>query len=145
MNVNGTPVNFGFLGVKDANGNQGITITGVTGVLLQSAEHSKVAECEKARDGNGNQVVHAWSDIHDESSLEWIVSGASLAAATTNTTGSLKDPGSFISITGCTSMPSLVNTTWEVQSGVKVSKSNTGFARVTFPIQLLPGITGAAA
>ena len=144
MTINGIAVNFGFVGAKDANGGQGIAITGVTGTLLQGADQSKVAECEKVRDGYGNQVVHAWSDIHDEASLEWIVAGASLAAALTNTTASLKDPGSFISITGCTSMPSLVGTSWEVQSGVKVSKSNTGFAKVTFPIQACPGITGVA-
>jgi hypothetical protein len=143
--INGIPVNFGFQGGQAADGSQGISITGVSGVLIQSAEQSKVAECEKARDGNGNDVVHAWSNGHDEASLEWIITGASLAASITNTTAALKAPGSMIAITGCTSMPSLVGSCWEVQSGTKVSGSNTGFKKVTWPIHLLPGITGVAA
>lgn len=142
--INGTPVNFGFTGAPTADGTQGILIVGVTGTLLQSAEQSKVADKEAARDGNGNDVVHAWSNFHDEASLEWIVTGSSLAAAVTNSTGALKTPGSLIGISSCASMPSLVGTTWEVQSGVKVQKSNTGFTKVTFPIHLLPGITGVA-
>ena len=142
--INGIPVNFGFQGAQDANGGQGIAITGVTGTLLQNAEQSKIADVEKAKDGNGNEVVHAWSNIHDEASLEWIITGSGLTAAIANTTGALKSPGALVSITGCTSMPSLVGTCWEVQSGVKVAKSNTSFAKVTFPVQLLPGITGVA-
>lgn len=142
--INGIPVNFGFQGGADGAGGQGIAITGVTGTLLQSAEHSKVAECEKVKDGNGNDVVHAWFNIHDEVSLEWIIGGANLAATITNTTAALKTPGSIIVITGCTSMPSLVGTSWEVQSGIKVQGSNTGAKKVTFPIHAYPGITAAA-
>jgi len=142
--INGIPVNFGFTGAATADGTQGIAISGVTGTLLQSAEQTKVGECEKVRDGNGNDVVHAWSNIHDEASLEWVVTGSSLSAAIANTTGALKNPGTILTISGCTSMPSLVGTCWEVQSGVKVSGSNTSFKKVTFPIHLLPGITGVA-
>jgi hypothetical protein len=142
--INGIPVNFGFQGAPTADGTQGILITGVTGTLLQSAEQSKVAECEKVKDGNGNEVVHAWANLHDEVSLEWIIAGSSLAASITNTTASLKTPGAMIAITGCTSMPSLVGTCWEVQSGVKVQGSNTAAKKVTFPIHCYPGITGVA-
>lgn len=142
--INGTPVNFGFTGTQDTDGGQGITITGLVGTLLQSAEHTKVGECEKVRDGNGNDVVHAWSNIHDEASLEYIVAGSGLAAAITNTTAALKTPGTIIVITVCASMPSLVATTWEVQSGAKVSGSNTGAKKVTLPIHKMPGITAAA-
>ena len=113
--INGIPVNFGFQGAPTADGTQGILITGVTGTLLQSADQSKVAECEKVKDGNGNEVVHAWANLHDEVSLEWVVTGATLAATITNGQSQLKTPGSMIAITACTSMPSLVGTCWEVQ------------------------------
>lgn len=142
--VNGIPVNFGFQGGVGAEGSQGLAITGVSGILLQSAEQTKVAECEKVKDGNGNDVVHAWFNFHDEVSLEWIVSADTLAHAITFTSGALKNAGSIIVITGCTSMPSLVGTCWEVQSGVKVQGSNTTSKKVTFPIHLYPGITQAA-
>ena len=142
--INGIPVNFGFQGAPTADGTQGILITGVTGTLLQSADQSKVAECEKVKDGNGNEVVHAWANLHDEVSLEWVVTGATLAATITNGQSQLKTPGSMIAITACTSMPSLVGTCWEVQSGVKIQGSNTAAKKVTFPIHCYPGITSVA-
>src|ERR1035438_7587279 len=89
--INGIPINFGFQGAAGSDNGQGITITGVAGVLLQSAEHTKVGECEKVRDGNGNDVVHAWSNIHDEASIEYIVTGTNLAGSLTNT--ALQVPG----------------------------------------------------
>jgi hypothetical protein len=141
---NGIPVNFGYTGTKTADGTQGISITGITDTLLQSAEQTKVAEVERVRDGNGNQVVHVWSDEHDEATLEWVVTGSGLAAAITNTGAALKSPGAFIAITTCASHPGLVGTCWEVQSGTKVSGSNTTAKKVTMPIHLLPGITGVA-
>lgn len=142
--INGTPVNFGFTGTMDPAGGQGIAITGLVGTLLQSAEQTKVGECEKVRDGNGNDVVHAWSNIHDEATLEYIVAGADMGGAITNTTTALQTPGTILTITACLSMPSLIDTTWEVQSGAKVSGSNTTAKKVTLPLHKLPGITGLA-
>ena len=42
------------------------------------------------------------------------------------------------------SMPGLVNTKWEVQSGAKISGSNTTAKKISLPIHLSPGITGLA-
>src|SRR5512139_3400615 len=110
--INGMPVNFGFQGSKGADGSQGITITGITGVLLQNVDQSKVGELDRVRDGNGNDVVHSWSNIHDEATLEWVLSGSSLAETLTGVSLSLKSPGNFVSISACTSMPALAGTTW---------------------------------
>ena len=140
--INGIPVNFGFQGTIDSDHGQGITITGVAGTLLQTAEQTKVGECEKVRDGNGNDVLHAWSNIHDEASLEYIVAGSNLAASLTNSV--LQAPGAILVITACTSVPTLVGTTWEVQSGCKISGSNTTAKKVTLPIHKLPNITAVA-
>lgn len=140
--INGIPINFGFQGTAAADGSQGITITGLNGVLLQSADQAKQAEQEKARDGNGNSVVHAWSDIHDEATLEYIVTGSNLAATLTNT--ALQTPGTILVISTCTSMPSLVGTNWEVQAGAKISGSNTTAKKITIPVHKYPGITAAA-
>lgn len=134
--INGTAVNFGFTGTN------GIAITGLSGTLLQSAEHTKVSDLEKVRDGVGEVATHAHYNIHDEASLEYVVTGTGLAAAITNTV--LQTPGTILVITACASMPSLVATTWEVQSGCKISGSNVNAKRITLPIHKYTGITAAA-
>lgn len=121
---------------------QGMTIATVAGILLQGAEHTKVAEVEKVRDGNGNDVVHAWSNLHDEASIEYIVTGANLAGSITNTT--LQTPGTILNISACISVPSLIASTWEVQSGAKISSSNTSAKKITLPVHKMPGITAVA-
>ncbi len=130
-------MNFGFTGVG------GITITGISGILLQTAEQTKAADCEVGRNGVGDEVAHGWYNPHDEGSLEWIVSGTGLADAITNTT-IVKTPGTIIVITACANMPDLVATNWEVQSGAKTSGSNTSFKRITLPVKKFPGITAVA-
>lgn len=134
--INGTAVNFGFTGTN------GITISGLSGVLLQSVERSKQADCEVVRNAVGDEVMHGWYNVHDEATLEWIVTGTSLAAAVTNTT--LQTPGTIVSITACASDPDLVATSWEVQSGVKVSGSNTNAKRISLPIKKFTNITAQA-
>lgn len=134
--INGTPVNFGFTGTG------GIAITGLSGILLQSAEHSKRADCEEVRNGVGDVVVHGWYNIHDEAQLEWVVTGAGLADAITNT--ALQTPGTILVITACASMPSLIATTWEVQDGAKISGGNTNAKRITLPLKKYAGITAVA-
>ena len=137
--INGTPVNFGF------TGSNGIAITGQTGALIQNAEHSKQGEREKVRNGVGDTITHGHYDIHDQVSLEYIITDpTNIAGAITNTTAALLTPGTIIVITACPSMPSLVATTWEVQSGAKISGSNTNAKRATIPLEKYTGITGAA-
>ena len=97
---------------------------------------------EKVRDGNGNDVVHAWSNIHDEASIEYVVTGTNMAGSLTNT--ALQSPGAILVITACTSMPSLIGTTWEEKSGCKISGSNTTAKKITLPVHKMPGITAVA-
>jgi hypothetical protein len=142
--INGVPVVFGFDGPVASDGSQGITITGLTGTLIQSADQTRVADVERIKDGRGNEVVHAWANLHDEASLEWVIAGSTLTGAISNITAHYKSPGTILAISGCTSMPSLIGTCWEVQSGVKVSGSNVGAKKITFPIHAFPGITATA-
>jgi hypothetical protein len=136
--INGNPVNFGFTGTN------GIAITGLSGTMLQTAEHTKQADLEVARNGVGDEVTHGWYNIHDEATLEWIVTDTTnIAGAITNT--ALQTPGTILVITACASMPSLVATTWEVQSGCKISGSNVTAKRISLPLKKYAGITGAAA
>src|SRR5678815_5544596 len=104
--INGTAVNFGFVGTN------GMTITGPTGTgtLVQSTEHSSNADVESARNGIGDIVTRGWYDIHEEATLEWIITGASVAAAQTNTTLGGITAGAFVTISACTSEPGLVAT-----------------------------------
>ncbi len=126
MATNGTPVNFGFTGTN------GIAITGISGTLLQSADNSNVADKEETRDGLGNIVTRAWYDQHNAATLEWVVTDATnIAGAITNSAISGLIPGTIIVITACASIPSLVATNWEVQSGTKISGSNTTSKKIS--------------
>lgn len=135
--INGRAVNFGFVTTTD-----GITISGLSGVLLQSADQSKAADVEIARNGAGEEVTHGWYNIHDEATLEYVVAGTGLADAIANTV--LQSPGTFVNITACASMPTLVATTWEVQPGCKITKTNTNFAKISIPLKKFTNITAAA-
>lgn len=135
--VNGTPVNFGFTGTN------GITITGLTGLLLQSADYTKNADMEEIKDGDGDVVTVIFSNQNEEASLEFVVTDATnIAGAITNTT--VSTPGAIIVISACASMPSLVQTNWIVQSGGKISGTNTTAKRITLPIKRYAGVTAVA-
>jgi len=143
--INGTPVNFGF------GAGAGITVTELSGVLLQNAEHSTAADSEITRDGAGAEVTHAWYNETDSATLEYVVSGANLAATITNTVMTYLTPGAFITITACANMTSLIKdaagaskTKWEVQPGVRITGSNTTSKRISVPLRRIPGITAAA-
>lgn len=134
--INGTAINFGFTGTN------GITITGISGTLLQSAEHEAMSDCEVTKDGIGAEVCHGWHNYQDHAKLEWVVTGSGLAAAITNT--ALIAPGTFVVITACASMPSLVGTTWECQSGCKISGTNVNSKKISVTLKKVAGITAVA-
>ncbi len=136
--VNGTPVNFAFTGTG------GITITGLSGVLLQSEEITASAEKEDVRNGVGDIVAHAWFDQHYKAVLEWTITGTSLAAAIVNSALSALTPGTIIAITACTSVPELVATNWEVMDGARQFGSNTNAKRISVPLEKRTGITAVA-
>ncbi len=137
--INGIAVSFGFATATDANGNQGFTSASISGVLLQSADQTDDAELEVVRNGAGDSVVHAWYDFKKSCTFEYVVSGASITAAKAATV--LPTIGTFLSITACAEMPSLVNTHWEVQKGGKISKSNTTVSKISIPLMACPNIT----
>lgn len=136
--INGTPVNFGFASTAG-----GISITGLSGVLLQSAENAEEADHEDVRNGTGDIVARAWYDFRRSATLEWVVTGTSLAAAITNTAiSSLLPPGTILVVAACASRPELA-ATWEVQSS-RVTGSNTTCARINIQIEKRTGITAVA-
>jgi hypothetical protein len=127
--INGVPVNFGFTGTG------GIAITGISGILLQSGDLTKGADVESARNGVGDITARGWYDIHDEATLEWVVTGTTnLSDSVTNTTLAGLGPGTIIVISACASIPGLVATNWEVQGGAKISGSNTNFKKISVTI-----------
>jgi hypothetical protein len=139
MQPNGIPVNFGYTGTN------GIVITEMSGkLLLQSSDLAKIADLETVRGGQGDHVFHGWYDIHDEASIEAVITDvASTAAAIVNTTLAAAKPGDFINITTCQSHPGLVGK-WEVQSNAKITKTNTTCAKISIPIHLRAGIQAVA-
>lgn len=139
--LDGTALNFGYIGTADANGNQGFTSTSLSGALLQSAKQTKTSEVEAARNSVGDTVTQGFYDIHDEATFEAIISGTSVANAITNT--ALLSPGSLVSITTCSSMPSMVGT-WICQPGFEISGPNTGYKKFTLPIRKYPNVNALA-
>ncbi len=139
--INGTAVNFGFIG------SPGFTVTSgqlmFAGALLQSADQSKAGDVESARNGIGDIVTRGHYDIHDEATLEFIIAGTGTAQAILNTTLATVGPGDFVSITACSSMPDLI-ATWEIQSGAKISGSNTGFKKASLTVHKRAGVVARA-
>lgn len=137
--LNGVGVNFAFAGTN------GITISGVSGTLLQSADLSKIADMEATRDGQGAEVTHAWYNFHDQCTLEWVVTGTGAANAIANSSLTPSfSPGAFVTVSACTSMPELTASVWEVQTGAKHTKGNTNSSKFSIPINRYGGITAAA-
>ena len=132
--VNGTPVNFSFQTAA------GITITGFSGILLQSADFSKVTTRTLVKDGDGQRTSSIHSDPVNELTLRWKVSGSSLSAAITNTT--ITAPGNFIIVTGCAGMPDAI-ATWEVISCNEHGK-NDDVAELDYKLEKAPLITAVA-
>jgi hypothetical protein len=135
--INGTAVVFGY------TGSNGIAITGISGTLLQSTDHSAEADHEDVRDGDGDIVARAWYDQHRKASLEWVVTGTGLANAITNNALASLVPGTILNITACASDPDLVATSWEVMSA-RSSHSNTTSAKISVQLEKRAGITAAA-
>jgi len=135
-----TAINFGFKTTA-----LGITISGVTGWLIQNGSHTKNADVYEVRDGDGDVVQRTFYNFNDDASLECIITstGASAteAEAITNTTNALQTPGTVINITACVSMPSLVATNWQVESGIEVSGSITDAKKVVCKLKKFAGIT----
>jgi len=135
--VNGTPVNFTFQSAA------GITITEISGILLQSASYKPNTKRVLVMDGNGNRVTSAHSDFFTAATLKWKVKGTTLADAITNTT--LVAMGSFVTITACATMPQIVSASnkWEVISG-EVSGSNEDVKEISLEIEYAAGIQAVA-
>ena len=132
----GTPVNFGFTGTN------GITIPGISGTLLQSADLTNQADVEEVRDADGDVVSRSFYNQNNDASLEYVVTGTTLADSITNT--ALQTPGTIIVITACTSMPELIATNWVVEPGVKVTGIHTSFKRITLSLKKYAAVTAIA-
>ena len=134
--INGTPVNFSFQSAA------GITITGLSGILLQNASYKTPTKRVLVMDGNGNRTSSIHVDPIKTSNLKWKVSGSGLANAITNTT--LQANGNLITITACASMPELVSANpYEVVGG-EVSGSNEDVKEITLDIENAPLISAVA-
>ena len=136
--INGTPVNFTFQSAS------GIVIPEINGILLQNADYSKESKRVLVMDGNGNRATSAHTDPLQTAKLKWKISGSGLANAITNTV--LQQPGNFITIMGCPSMPELVSANkYEVVGKPTVSGTNEDVKEISMDIEQAPLITGPAA
>jgi hypothetical protein len=137
--VLGYPVNFAFDTISGITSTTGISLAGK--MLLQSADVSKVSKNEEVFSGTGELASESYWDQRLRANLEYIPTGSSLADAVTNTT--IPAPGTIVNITACASLPLLV-AIWHVKGEPKISKSNTGAAKVTLPLEYSASITVAA-
>lgn len=134
---NGRAVVFGYTGTD------GITISGISGTILQSGDHSAEADKEDVRGPTGDIVGRNWYDQHRKLTLEWVVGGTGLANAITNRTLASLTPGTVVNITACASQPDNVATNWEIQSA-RDNGSNTTSAKFSVQLEKRAGITAAA-
>lgn len=147
--VNGTPVNFSFQSAAgitmtgDPGTNDGTSATAMAGILLQSATERKQSNRMLVKDGSGDRVSSVHHDRFNSATLKWKVSGTSLAAALTNTT--LSQPGNFIKITACATMPDLVSPTnvWEIVS-CDITGANEEVKEITYELEYAAGIQARA-
>ncbi len=139
--INGTAVNFGFHGTNTIAAP--VAFSGR--FILQSGDVAQGATNERTMDEVGNVVVSAWMDFHQKATLEWVVKGTGLGDSLTGSTIATLTPGTFVSISACTSMPDLVGSTWETVSEPKISGSNTSAKKVSLSLEKRAGITGLAA
>lgn len=137
----GTPVNFGFEGTS--GGLTETTTTVLTGkFILQSGDVSRGADEEQVKDGGGNLVNRSFYNPHKKASLEYVVTGASIAASRTNSVA--PTPGSIVNISACADLPDLVDTHWIVVGEPKISGSNTTAKRISLSLESHAGITAVA-
>lgn len=135
--INGTPINFSFQSAA------GMTITEVAGILLQSASYKKNSNRTLVKDGNGDRTTSAHNDRFNSATIEWVVKGTGLADAITNTT--LQQPGNFVTITACSTMPDIVSASnkWEVITG-ECKGTNDGAKMITLEIEYAANIQAVA-
>lgn len=134
--INGTAVVFGFQSTTN-----GITITGVTGLLLQSKNSTRQSDKEMVRNAIGDRVSEIYYDQNDTVTLETVQTGSGLAAAITNYV--YQNPGAIIVISACAADPELIQTNWIVDSCTK-AQSNTSAAKLTLTLHRAAGITAVA-
>lgn len=132
----GTAVNFGY-----ATTTNGITITGISGFLLQEAEHEADGDNEQIRDADGDVVADVHYNATQRATITAVITGTGLANAITNTTKPAK--GTILVISACASDTELVATNWVVMRS-RITGSNTTAKRLTIEIEKHAGITAAA-
>jgi len=134
--MNGTPVVFGF--PTTANG---ITITGLAGVLLESANVSRGSDIEVVRDAVGEEVTNTFYNQTDTATLETRVIGSTKADAITKNVK--QNAGAILAITACAGNTELVGTNWQVVSCNQI-QVNTSSAKISFSLKKCALITAVA-
>ena len=134
--MNGTAVVFGF--PTTANG---ITITGLAGVLLESANVTRGSDIEIVRDAVGEEVTNTFYNSVDSATLETRVIGTSKADAITKNVK--QTCGAIIVITACAGNTELIGTNWQVLSSNQI-QVNTSSAKISLSLKKCGLITAAA-
>lgn len=136
LSTTGVACNFAFIGTS---GGATISGTGIAGYLFQSGSLTNNAKVEEVMDASGDTSQRGFYDQSQDASIEYVVSGANIAAARTGST--IPVPGAIVTISACADMPGLVQTNWVVEPGVQISGSNTSYKRVTLPLKRHANIT----
>lgn len=125
----------------------GFTLTPTTQVgtlIAQGIEHTKNDEPETIKNASGQTATRIWPDPSQDLMFEYFVSGSSLADAS-NTQCLIPDPGYIVTLAFGT-YPALGSSParCEVQSGTKLSLTNTSARKVSLPLKIWPLVTAAA-
>lgn len=130
----GVGVNFGLAGTT------AITGTGIGTFKLQSQDHKKSAEKEVIKDGDGIDVQATIYNPTEEATFEYVVSGATGAAAITSTL--IPAVGAIVTVANAAQYTPIASTSWFVWEDPIIKFSNTSAAKVTLNLKRWTG-TGA--
>lgn len=116
----------------------GITFTGLTGYLVQTAELEALADEYFVKSAQGKDVTEIMENFKKRLTVRFETSGTDRATAITNAV--LQSLNIFIPITACVEIPELISAYW-ILKATKKSTSNTGTLGVDMTLSLNPEIT----
>ena len=116
----------------------GMTITGLTGYLTQTADLENTADEYMVKSAQGKDVTEITENDKKKLTVRFEASGTDRATAITN--AALPALNTFAPITACTEFPEIVSNYWIVKAAKK-SLSNTGTMGIDLTLSLNLNVT----
>ena len=120
-----------------------ITGSGIGTFKLQSQTHKHSSDKDMVRDADGIEVQATLYNPTEEASFEYVVSGATGAAAITASV--IPAVGALVTVSNASQYTPIAASTWFVWDDPQISFSNTSAAKVTLHLKRWTGTGGITA